>query len=223
MNKIKQIYELLLKEYGKQGWWPHYKNGSFVYYKNIEHKKINSFQKFIICISAILTQNTNWDNVEKAIKNLISNNLLSKEAIKKIDIKKLAKIIKSSGYHNQKAKKLKEFVKFLDLKKEINRENLLSIWGIGKETADSILLYAYNQPIFVIDAYTKRIINRSGFKEQTYDELQNLFMNNLDKDVNLFKEYHALLVKHGKDICKKKPLCKMCCLKDKCNLFKSLS
>jgi len=202
--EFKKIYKILFKEYSQRNWWP----------------TISSNKRFEISVGAILTQNTSWSNVEKAIKNLIKNDLLSREAIKRINTKNLAKIIRSSGYHNQKARKLKEFIKFLCSGKEVNRENLLDVWGIGKETADSILLYAYNKPIFVIDAYTKRIINRIGFKEQSYDELQNLFANNLDKNVNLFKEYHALLVEHGKNICKKKPLCEKCCLNKKCNYYK---
>ncbi|MBI2668018.1 endonuclease [Candidatus Woesearchaeota archaeon] len=207
MDNIDNIYNLLLKEYGLRNWWP--------------TKTFN--KRFEISVGAILTQNTNWKNVEKAINSLIENNLLSQESINKIETKKLARIIKSSGYHNQKAKKLKEFVKFLNSKKEINRDNLLNVWGIGKETADSILLYAYNNKIFVIDAYTKRIFNRIGFNEQDYDELQNLFMDNLKKDINLYKEYHALLVEHGKNICKTKPLCSKCCLNKMCNYPKTIS
>lgn len=207
MDKINNIYNILFKEYSQRNWWP----------------TKTSNKRFEISIGAILTQNTNWKNVEKAINNLIENKLLSKESISKIETKKLAKIIKSSGYHNQKAKKLKEFIKFLDSKKEINRNNLLNVWGIGKETADSILLYAYNKKIFVIDAYTKRIFNRIGFNEQDYDELQNLFMNNLKKDVDLYKEYHALLVEHGKNICKTKPLCNKCCLNKICNYPRIIS
>ncbi|MBI2663689.1 endonuclease [Candidatus Woesearchaeota archaeon] len=207
MLEFDEIYRILLKEHGPRKWWP----------------TKTSKKKFEISVGAILTQNTNWINVEKALDNLIKHNLLSQEEIRKINVKKLAMIIKSSGYHNQKAKKLKEFIKFLDSKKQINRENLLNVWGIGKETADSILLYSYNQPIFVIDTYTKRIFNRLGFKEQSYDELQNLFMNNLKKDADLFKEYHALIVMHGKTVCKTKPLCSSCCLNKGCNFSKSTS
>ena len=207
MNKINQIYNILFKEYGPMNWWP----------------TKTSNKKFEVSIGAILTQNTNWKNVEKAINNLIENNLLSQESMIKIETKKLAKIIKSSGYHNQKAKKLKEFVKFLNSKKEVSRNNLLNIWGIGKETADSILLYAHNNPIFVIDAYTKRIFSRIGFDENDYNELQSLFTNNLKQDINLYKEYHALLVEHGKNICKTKPLCNRCCLNKICSYPKTIS
>ncbi len=208
MLDIKEIYSSLLNHFGKQNWWP----------------TISNNKAFEISIGAILTQNTSWKNVEKAIKNLKDNNLLSKDAIKKIKVERLAKLIKSSGYHNQKAKKLKEFVKFLESSKEINRENLLSIWGIGKETADSILLYAYNKPIFVIDSYTKRVFSRLGlcYKDIGYEELQNLFHKNLLKDYKLFNEYHALIVRLAKDICKTKPLCHKCPLNSICSYRLSL-
>lgn len=196
-----KIYNLLFERYGKQEWWP-------VTSKNKE---------FEVCVGAILTQNTAWSNVEKAIKNLKENNLLSKEAILKVDIKKLAELIKPAGYFNQKARKLKEFSNFSG---EITRENLLNIWGIGPETADSILLYAFNEPIFVIDAYTKRIFSRIGFKEESYDELQKLFMSKLTKDFKLFNEYHALIVKLAKEHCKTKPECVNCQLNKICQTGK---
>lgn len=198
--KINQIYDKLKKEYGKMGWWP----------------TISSNKRFEISIGAILTQNTSWRNVEKAIFNLEKFNFLNKEAIKQIDEKELGEIIKSSGYYKQKSKKLKKFVEFLDSGKEINRENLLEIWGVGKETADSILLYAYNKDVFVVDAYTKRIMERLGFKFNDYDELQKIFIENLPKDYKLYNEFHALLVRLGKEYCKKKPKCDKCCLRKEC-------
>ena len=211
MDNVLEIYRILLKEFKEQGWWPvndKYHSG----YLKPEIKK----EVLEICLGAILTQNTSWKNVEKALDELRKNNLIDLSNLRKIDIKKLAEIIKISGYNNQKARKIKEFVKFLDSEKEITRENLLNIWGVGPETADSILLYAYKKPIFVIDAYTKRIFNRLGFKEKSYYELQELFMKNLDKDFKIFNEYHALLVKLGKDYCKKKPLCQNCPLNKIC-------
>ena len=195
MNNINKIYDILYKQFGPQHWWP-----------------ANS--RFEVIMGAILTQNTNWKNVEKAIKNLKERNLLNKEAIQNTPEKELASLIKPAGYYNQKAKKLKAFVKF---EGEITRENLLNIWGIGPETVDSILLYAYNKPIFVIDAYTKRVINRLGYKEQTYDELQTLFMENLPTDEKLFNEFHALLVQLGKNYCKTKPVCEKCPLRKECS------
>lgn len=201
-RNILNIYNILYHNFGSQKWWP------------VTDKKNAQFE---IIVGAILTQNTSWKNVEKAIANLRRNNMLSKEAISFSDTNKLAPLIKSSGYYKQKAKKLKEFVKF---NKEVTRENLLSIWGIGEETADSILLYAYNKPHFVVDAYTKRIFQRLGYRENSYKDLQLLLMNNLPKDVKLYKEYHALIVELGKNYCKKKPECSRCVLRAICKRHK---
>jgi endonuclease-3 related protein len=198
MINMLEIYNKLLKEFGKQNWWP---------------SKTRS--KFEICIGAILTQNTNWRNVEKAINNLIENNMLSKEAIKKANVNKLSALIKSSGYYKQKAKKLKAFVNFNGT---ITREDILSIWGIGPETADSMLLYAYNKQYFVVDAYTKRIFTRLGVLDgkEDYEEVRDIFESKLPKDVELYKEFHALIVTLGKKFCKKKPECNECPLNDDC-------
>lgn len=218
MNNIKQVYETLLRRYGSQGWWPilNTKSNSSVYDKDFPKRERYQDEKFEICVGAILAQNTAWKNVEKALYNLKTKKLLSKEKLETINLKILADLIKPSGYYNQKAKKIKEVIKFLKSGKEINRENLLAVWGVGPETADSMLLYAYNKPVFVIDAYTKRIMNRLGFKENTYDRLQRLFMENLPKDVRLYNEYHALLVRLGKEFCKKKPVCEGCPLNNMC-------
>lgn len=202
-RKIASIYRTLLKKFGNQNWWP------------VTDRENAEFE---IIAGAILTQNTAWKNVEKAIKKLAENNLMSREAILAADKQKLARTIKSSGYHNQKAKKLKEFSKF---KGEINRENLLSIWGIGEETADSIMLYAYNKPNFVIDNYTKRIFKRIGYDEDSYAGLQELFTKNLPRDAKTYQEYHALLVELGKNYCKKEPKCSECVLKEECNYAKN--
>ena len=210
------IYLKLLNSFGPQYWWPVTKEGEVApkYHKSII---LNEKQKLEICFGAILAQNTNWRNAEKAIINLNKNKLIDIKKIKNIKNKKLALIIKSSGYHNQKAKKLKNFCNFLlkdyngSLKKlfknniEKLRSGLLSVNGIGPETADSIILYAAKKPVFVINAYTKRILNRIGCKEKTYDELQRLFMQNIPNSEKLFNECHALLVELGKSICKKEP------------------
>ena len=197
MNKALKIYKILYMEFGSMGWWPVSSNNP----------------KFEIIVGAILTQNTNWKNVEKSIKTLKENNLLDKNAIKNLDITKLADSIRSSGYYKQKARKLKEFVNF---KGEITRDNLLGMWGIGPDTADSILLYAYNKPVFVIDAYTKRIFTRLGIRFNSYDEYQGYFHKNLPKDYKLFNDYHALLVELAKKHCKTKPLCDNCPLSKEC-------
>jgi len=192
-----KIYNELLKKHGYQGWWPI--KGKY-HLKNYEYPK-NEEEKAEIFIGAILTQNTSWKNVEKVIVNLKNKNLLNPKAILKIKRIQLAKIIRSSGYFNQKAKKLKEFCKFHLKNKIPTREQLLSIWGIGKETADSILLYVYKQPVFVIDSYTKRLMNKLlkiNFK--TYNEWQNFFHKNLPKDYKLFNEFHALIVAESKNM-----------------------
>ncbi len=209
--KLQKIYKILLKQYGKQGWWPQVKNGKLIYNKN---KQLNN--KFEIILGAILTQNTSWKNVEKTILALNKLNLIKKNAIKQLSQKNLAKLIKSSGYYNQKAKKIKSMINFLDSKKEITRKNLLEVWGIGPETADSILLYAYQQPVFVIDAYTKRIMSRLGFQQKTYQDLQLLFHDSIPKNHKIYSEYHALLVRLAKEHCRTKPTCDNCPLNDSC-------
>lgn len=200
-------YKILLKGLGSQYWWP----------AKSKNKKERQFE---ICIGAILTQNTSWKNVEKALKNLRKEGLLNENGIKNINEKELAVLIKPAGYYNQKAKKLKSFSEFLQYypleklqKMPIGeaRTVLLEVHGIGKETADSILLYALSKPIFVIDTYTKRIFERLfNFKLKDYDEWQEFFEKNLEKDTQLFNEYHALIVELGKNFCKKKPLCEKC-------------
>lgn len=199
------IYKKLYKFFGLQHWWP-------------------GDTSFEVMVGAILTQNTNWQNVERAIDNLKKNKCLSAVAMKKISQNRLAQLIRPAGYYNIKAKRLKNFVKFLfsEYKGQIKnmrvqnhlilRAKLLSVNGIGQETADSILLYALNKPIFVVDAYTKRVLSRHKLisEDATYNHIQDYFMNNLKKDRKLFNEYHALIVRLGKDICKTKPNCSIC-------------
>jgi len=179
-------------------------------------------------VGAILTQNTNWLNVERAIANLKAEKLLRADKLYKLPKAKLAKLIVPAGYYNIKAGRLKEFLKFFFKHYQGKiacmrraslgrlRKELLSVKGIGPETADSILLYALGKPIFVIDAYTKRIFSRHHWikEDAGYDEVQNLFMRNLKDNAKLFNEYHALLVRLGKEFClKKKARCERCPLK----------
>jgi endonuclease-3 related protein len=237
MNNIHRIYTLLIDELGPQRWWPTTLK-SEIHPTYHGKKPLTEKQLFEICIGAILTQNTSWKNVEKAITNLNKNNLVDINKIKSVNERKLASLIKSSGYYNQKAKKLKHLSNFLikncngNIKRFFNkditllRKELLSIKGVGPETADSIILYAAEKPVFVIDAYTKRIFSRLGFckADVSYDELQNLFHKNLKKNHKLFNEYHALIVELGKNYCRKKPLCSECILTKLCknNNFKYL-
>ncbi len=205
-KRIKKIYRLLYNKYGPQGWWPG-----------------NSQLECIL--GAILTQNTSWKNVEKAISNLKQSNLISIDKLKLLTTDELARLIRSSGYFNQKALKIKNFVNFIienyngsleDMFNEevhILRDKLLRIKGVGPETADCIILYGGNKPIFVIDAYTYRVLSRHGLvPEQTsYNEMQELFMDSLILDPVMFNEYHALFVKVGKVHCKKRvPACTGC-------------
>ena len=204
-EKLIRIYNLMFDYAGKQNWWP-------------------ADTDLEICIGAILTQNINWTNAHKAICKLKENNALDLSIIQNIDPEKLANMIRSSGYYNQKVKKLKNFANYVqnhkngldDLHKKDTqnlRNELLAINGIGPETADDILLYAFNRPVFVIDAYTKRIMSRHGICEINikYEKLAEIFTNNLDNSIELFGEYHGLIVLIGKNFCKKtKPLCEKC-------------
>lgn len=231
--QIKSIYQTFYSYFGPQYWWPVTLDNETIpkYHKNI---KLNNKQKLEICFGAILTQNTSWKNVEKAIIQLNKSQLIDVKKILKIENEKLANAIKSSGYYNQKAKKLKNFCSFLSNSYDGNieklfdnsikklRNDLLSVNGIGPETADSIILYAAKKPIFVIDAYTRRIMNRIGYKEDTYETLQKLFMENLESDEKMFNEFHALLVELGKNFCKKKPLCVKCPINKICNYRKAI-
>lgn len=213
--KLYNIYNILYKLYGPRDWWP-----------------ANS--PFEVIVGAILTQNTSWKNAEKAIANLKANSRLSPAKLYKISKYKLATLIKPCGYYNIKATRLKHFIEYLieNYKGSLNkffsystpdiRRKLLAIKGIGPETADSILLYAANRPVFVVDAYTKRILERQGLikPNAVYEQIQELFEDNLPKSSKLFNEYHALIVQHGKDICKKKPLCSVCALHKECKFIK---
>ncbi len=212
MNKIKCFYEKLLEKYGLQGWWPLLdckgcnptKTGSIQGYHPGDYSyPKNENQRFEICIGAILTQNTSWPQVEKALINLKKINAINPEKIKNMEISELCHAIKPAGYFNQKAKKLKIFSEFyINLKgKKPTRDELLALWGIGPETADSILLYAYKLPSFVADAYTRRIFSSMGLikKYETYDNIKKLFEDNLEKDFKLYQEYHALIVEHAKN------------------------
>ncbi len=224
------VYEKLLSAYGEQGWWPLTvkKGNSFViqYDPSFKLRDKSLSEKFEISVGAILTQNTSWKNVEKALLNLKSKNILSPE---KIVNNKIKDLIKPAGYYNIKEKKLKEFSKFFIKNKRnfgsnnILREELLSVWGIGKETADSILLYALNKPFFVVDAYTRRLFSRLNLinEKEDYDKIQLFFHKNLPSDYKLFNEFHALIVEHAKRHCRKKPLCDICPLRTICSWGKA--
>ncbi|MEM4272710.1 MAG: hypothetical protein QXH30_03905, partial [Candidatus Bilamarchaeaceae archaeon] len=185
------------------------------YSQAFKKRRKTSAEKFEICVGAILTQNTAWKNVERALSNLRKGGALSRKRMERMKEAEIAALIKPAGYYNMKARKLKEFLKY---EGTIERDEMLKIWGCGPETIDSILLYAYDKPVFVVDAYTKRIFSRVGLcrKSSGYEKVQELFHRNLEKDAELFNEYHALLVEHAKRFCRKKPECRGCPLSGIC-------
>jgi endonuclease-3 related protein len=205
------IYRQLLAHHGPQHWWP-------------------GDTAFEVMVGAILTQSAAWRNVEKAIANLKAAGAMSPQTLRQLPLPEIAHLVHPSGFYNAKAVKLKSLVDWLGMYCADNidklstiateelRTQMLSVHGIGQETADSILLYAIGKPVFVIDTYTRRIISHLGLApdEDNYEAYQVLFMDNLPSDVQLFNEYHALLVYLGKDICRREPLCQQCCLVDIC-------
>jgi len=207
-RRLLKIYELLFSYYGPRHWWP-------------------AETPLEIAIGAILTQNTSWRNVEKAIDNLKSSNMIDIKRLCEIDEETLAQMIRPSGFYKIKARRLKNFINIIDEKFGGNIENLnllniedlrmilLKVKGIGYETADSIILYALNRPIFVVDAYTKRFLKNHRLYNGDFDykDVQRFFMENLPNDVYLFNEYHAMIVSLCKDYCKTIPKCVICPLK----------
>ena len=199
------IYVCLHERFGPQHWWP-------------------GETPFEIVVGAILTQNTNWKNVEKAISNLKNAGCLAPEKLHSLPIEELAELIRPAGYFNIKAQRLKHFLDWLFEKHDGKlesleslglltlREQLLAIKGIGPETADSICLYAFEKPVFVVDTYTARIFGRHGMIESPsgYEQIQEMFHGDLERDASMFNEFHALIVRVGKEYCKPKPACDGC-------------
>ncbi len=216
------IYKKLLTQYGPQQWWP-------------------ADTPFEVMVGAILTQNTAWTNVEKSIAQLKSKRKLSPQSIDRLPHEQLAELVHASGYFNVKAARLKNFCRWylaqggFDVLNQLDtdslRHGLLSVNGVGPETADDMLLYAFNRPIFVVDAYTRRIFSRLGFVDGAigYESLREKFEQEFvskrkrvsdDERVAFYNEYHALIVVHGKDVCRTKPRCDGCCLKRQCSFLK---
>lgn len=210
-GRLLDIYDRLYAAYGPQYWWP-------------------GDSAFEIVAGAILTQSAAWTNVEQALGNLKAAGALTPEGIDDLSEAELALLVRPSGYHNAKARKLKAFVRLLDLRYGYDlermlasptgelRESLLGTHGIGPETADSILLYAAGRPVFVVDAYTRRTFSRLGFAPEadTYDGWQVVFTESLPDQARLYNEYHALIVRHGKAACRKRPVCGECPLASIC-------
>jgi len=212
MHVVESIYTSLLDHFGPQNWWP-------------------ADSPFEVMVGAVLTQNTNWANVSRAINTLKSENLLSPVLLYELPLEILSEKIRPSGYYNLKAKRLKNLLdlvveeveisgsldSFFSQDRDVLREKLLTVKGIGPETADSILLYAAEKPVFVVDTYTYRFLSRHGLigEESSYQEIQEFFMDNLPEETALFNEYHALIVQLGKEFCKKRrPLCRECPLRE---------
>jgi len=209
-NRAEILYRTLLSSYGPQGWWPL----SGKYHRGLPKTRS---QRYEICLGAILTQNTAWRNVDTVLASLRQQKLLSPKAISTLSEKKLAALIRSSGYHNQKARKVKLFTEFfLSLRGTPSRADLLSLWGVGEETADSILLYAYGEHVFVVDAYTRRVASRMGLlgPDPSYSETQELFSQALP--ASAYNEAHALLVEHCKRSCRVRPVCEGCVVGGDC-------
>ncbi len=213
---LMQVYKILLEHFGHQNWWP----------------TISDNPGFEIIIGAILTQNASWKNVEIAVKNLYEKNKLSPLTLYNTDDNEIEKLIEPSGFFRVKAKRIRNFLNFLfekyngkmellfELPVNDLRKELLSVNGIGKETADSIILYAAGKLKFVVDAYAIRIFTRLGLiKTSDYQEVQKFFEKNLPKSIKLFNEYHALIVEEGKNVCRPKPKCEVCPLNSVCNYY----
>ncbi len=209
--RLGTVYRRLLRAHGHQSWWP-------------------GETPFEVCLGAILTQNTAWTNVLKALAALRQRGLLSFEALRSLPASRLAPLIRPSGYYNVKARRVVAFVRFLEReyggRVEVMsrhdpwglRARLLGVDGIGRETADSIVLYAAGLPLFVVDAYTRRVFGRLGYLEGTeaYDDVQRLFMESLPCDALLYNDYHAQVVRLGKEVCRPRPRCSVCPLSAHC-------
>jgi endonuclease-3 related protein len=208
---LTELYEILLRARGHAAWWP-------------------GETPLEVCLGAILTQSTSWTNVEKALANLRARNLLSFQALERLPASRLAPLLRSSGYFNVKARRVKAFLRFLGREYAGRVENmaaeqpaalrakLLGVFGIGPETADSIVLYAAGLPSFVVDAYTRRIFSRLGYLRgnESYDDVRAFFMTRLPADAALYNDYHAQLVLLGKDVCRPRPRCSVCPLAVRC-------
>ncbi|MFO7991739.1 MAG: endonuclease III domain-containing protein [Thermoplasmata archaeon] len=205
---LEALYERLYRRFGPQDWWP-------------------AESEFEVIVGAVLTQNTNWNNVEKAVEALKENGLMDPEKIVDTDEDELKEMIRCTGFYNQKCRRVKRVSRRIleeggtrrYLRQDDLRNALLDIKGIGPETADSIVLYAAERPVFVVDAYTKRILKRVFGFQGTYGEVQELFHSEIDdgeERVKIFQEYHALLVELAKNYCKTRPECGGCVLKEMC-------
>jgi len=204
-SRLREIYDALREEFGHRSWWP-------------------GDGPFEVMVGAILTQNTNWDNVETAIDNLKERDVLNPPAILNVEQEDLQDLVRPAGYYRQKAARVKRLSQWLmdncdgavellqKWPRDELRKELVSIRGVGPETADSIMLYALDKPVFVVDTYTLRVTTRHGLIERncTYYDLQNLFQDHLPEDLDLYRDFHAQLVEVGKRYCRPTPKCQNC-------------
>jgi len=211
-GRLLDLYRKLYACYGPQSWWP-------------------GDSPFEIMLGAVLTQNTAWSNVERALANLKAAGLLELPALLRTPEAELAQHIRPAGYFNVKARRLLSLCRFLADQDDLTslndhelRDRLLAVHGIGPETADDILLYAFERPVFVIDTYTRRLFSRLGFiqADAGYETLRRGFEQALGPDVPLFNEYHALIVRHAKEVCRTIPICDACCLRTQCDHAKTI-
>ena len=208
---LSDIYDLLLENYGPQEWWP-------------------ADSPFEVMVGAVLVQSTAWRNVEHAIGNLRNSGSMSPGVLRGMDVETLEQLIRPSGFYRVKARRLTALCEDLGERYSDSivlmgerptselRSELLDVYGSGEETADDILLYAFNRPVFVVDAFTRRIFHRMGWcqPDASYGEIQQMFHEHLTRDAALFNEYHALIVRHGNTTCKKSPNCESCPLLSNC-------
>jgi endonuclease-3 related protein len=213
-NRVfRAVYELLRDVYGPQRWWPVTPRGEKT--PRYTGGPRSDAQRFEVAVGAILTQNTAWTNASRAIEILNADGIVSPETICALDEVTLAGKIRCAGYYNQKARRLRTLAAFFRSGTPITREALLALEGVGPETADSIMLYAVGSPHFVVDRYTRRMFGRLGLvrPDDPYEEVRRAFERALPRRVSVYREYHALIVEHGKRLCRKSPLCEKCLLK----------
>ncbi|MDX9801029.1 MAG: hypothetical protein RBT69_06825 [Spirochaetia bacterium] len=225
------IYEKLLETWGAQGWWPVIFEERKDFSDSKGYHKYNTIfdqsttDRFEISSGAVLTQNTNWNNVYNCLLDFKQHGITTPDVFLKTDQELIKNIIRRTGYYNQKYIKLVNLVSFLQSNNfykfpdDLSREALLELWGIGEESADSILLYAYNKKYFVIDAYTKRIVSRFNrtTKLKSYSDYQKYFTENIPDNLEIYNQFHALIVRHCVEVCRKKPICCKCILSSYCD------
>ncbi|WP_319476706.1 hypothetical protein [Marispirochaeta aestuarii] len=224
MPTVFDVYKILSAAYGYQGWWPLVSKRDSPGFDSRGYRlspalhPLNREERFEITLGAVLTQNTSWKNVEMALENLLNAKALSPESIAEIPVEELETLIRPSGYYRQKARRLKELTPLLFGESDSGtdgshgRDFLLSLKGIGPETADSILLYASNEASFIADLYTRRFYARLAGEQKIgeYERVKSIFEKALPKKADLYAEYHALIVKHGKEHCSARPVCRGC-------------